>query len=469
MSTNNDCCGDSVPYNPKTDRGHQRKSGFAMMDLPNPIPGEIQDDDSLSKLLEKWKLVPYAGKDKSTGDSLLIWLLMLVQLSPTHGACISKKTKYAVGGRVTFERANDPDFDIGEESKPLTAAEKKSYLEALKTFISWDGGIRELHKRAARQFQGNGNSFIELSFSKVLDQPRVFLKSYKTTHVKYKLTKVDEMKVVAISPVWTAEYLKKNEPRFVPLYPNFVQDENGVKRTMFHLNGSDSTWYGRPESESASLYMYREVQDSIYLVKQSAGNFVGQLIIEVEDDDPETSPAIEDDDAKENGFANFPERLERNFTNKGDDPQSVLVTARPYGSRPMFVHQIAPNTNENWYKVTGEISEQKILRAHGCTLRFMGFEAANGFSTDAFVSDYVMNMEPVINGLRETITSFTNKILTVCWALVDRMEMNDFSISFAAPIQSEIERFRNSQEKQSQPAEQTAPPVIVSPGKIKGG
>lgn len=470
MSTTNDCCGETQKYNPKSERGRKRNSGLTMMDLPNPIPGEIQDDDSLSKLLEKWQLVPYAGKDKSTGDSLLVWLLMLAQLSPTHGACIRKKIKYAVGGRVTFTRAKDPDFDIGEESNPMSAAEKSAYMEAIKKFIAWEGGIRNVHKRAAWQFETNGNSFIELSFSKVLDQPRVSLKSYKTTNVKYKLTKPDEMRVVAISPVWTAEYLKKNPPRFVPIFPNFVVDENGVKRTMFHLNGSDTTWYGRPESESASLYMYRELQDSIYLVKQSAGNFVGQLIIEVEDDDPETAPAIEDDDAKENGFTNFPERLERNFTNKGDDPQSVLVTARPYGSRPMFVHQIAPNTNENWYKVTGEISEQKILRAHGCTLRFMGFDAANGFSTDAFVSDYVMNMEPVINGLRETITSFTNKIMSVCWALVGMEQMNDFSISFSAPIQNEIERFQQAQNQSNQPADQIpSGPVIVSPGKTKGG
>lgn len=437
------------------------------MELSNPIPGETTDDDSLTKLFEKWKLVPYAGRDQYTGDSLLVWYLMLAQLSPTHGACIRKKINYAVGGRVVLTRSEDPDFDIGEEKSPLSMAEKETYLLNIKKFITWTGGIKKVHRNIAWQFETNGNSFVELSFSKVLDQPRVSIKAHKTTHVKYKLTEPDEMRVVGISPVWTDKYLKKHPPRFVPIFPNFSIDDDGVQRTVFHLNETDNKWYGRPNSESGSLYMYRELQDAIYLIKQSAGNFVGQLIIEVEDDDPETAPAIDDDEAAEEGFeGGFAERLERNFTNKGDDPQSVLVTARPYGSRPMFVHQISPNTNENWYKTTGEISEHKVLRAHGCTLRFMGFDAANGFSTDAFVSDYVMNMEPVINTLRDTITSFTNRILTICWELVGDENMNDISIDFAAPIEKEIQRFRDAEKNSNkpQPNQQQPNPGEPNPG-----
>ncbi len=214
---------------------------------------------------------------------------------------------------------------------------------------------------------------------------------------------------------------------------------------MFHLKNGDNSWYGRPESAGADLYKYREVQDAMYLVKQAGANFTGQLIIEVEDDDPEYAAAIEDESAKHVGFAGFADRFEQNYTQKADDPQSVLVTARPYGSKPMFVFQVSPNTNQDWYKVTGEIAEQKITRAHGCTPRFMGFEVANGFSQDVFVSDYVMNMEPVINSLRDEITGISNDALSVAWLeLLNKPEMNEISISFMPPIQMAIEQYKTS-------------------------
>ena len=447
MSTNN--CEETPKYNPKLDRGRRRNSRVTFLDFPNPIPGETADDDDITQMFEKWKLVPYAGKEKHTGDSLLLFYAMLAQLSPTHGACVQKLIKYAVGGRVTFARTVDPDFDIGEDQKPLSNQEQVSFRDTLKEFITFEGGIKAFNRRAAWQYKTNGNVFVELTFSEVLGVPRINLRIQKTMNVKYRKTKAGEMRVVAISPVWSPEYLKKNPPRFVPLFPNFMVDENKVQHTVFHLKHGDNSWYGRPDSESAVLYMFREVQDALYLVKQSAANFVGQLIIEIEDDDPETSPAIENDDAEKNGFDNFTDRFEKNLTMKSDDPQSVLVTARPYGSRPMEVHQIKPNTKENWYKVTGEISEQKVLRSHGCTLRFMGFDAANGFSSDAFMQDYIFNMQLVISELREQITGFVNEILSQCWMMVNKPEMNQISIDCKSPIQGEIDKFNQALQPQT--------------------
>jgi hypothetical protein len=108
----------------------------------------------------------------------------------------------------------------------------------------------------------------------------------------------------------------------------------------------------------------------------------------------------------------------------------------------MFVFQIKPNTNENWYKVTGEMSEQRILRAYGLTLRFMGFDASTGFSSDTFIADYVMNVEPVLNEKRNTLMNFTNGILTIIWDIAGLSELNQYSLNFKSPIASQIEQFK---------------------------
>ena len=447
-----ECCSDTAtvvrpPFSEL--RGRQRQRGLQIFDgVQDPIPGEITDDDDLQKVFADFKLVPYAARQGATGHKLLYWYLMLAKLSPMHAACIQKTKKYVVGGRARFVRAEDPEYDTGEEAQPLTAAESRAYKEAIDRNVVFDGGIKKFHQRLLWQLKATGNAWGELAVSKVNGEARAVLKVHRTTDVLYLKTEPGEPRQVATSPVWTWEYAKKHPPKLVPLAPNFTSDSDGTVRTMFHLTEGDAKWYGRPDSEGADLQKYREVQDSVYLIRQSAGNFVGQLIIEVEDDDPGASPAIDEDDAKRSGFGSFADRMTQNYTHKGEDPQTVMVTARPAGSRPMFVFQVKPNTNESWYKVTGEMAEQKILRAHGLTLRFMGFDASNGFSTDAFVADYVMNVEPVLNELRSKLMAFTNGILSVAWELIGLPDMNQYSVTFESPIRGQIEAYKGAQQPQ---------------------
>lgn len=449
MSGTTGCCDENTTVTPPFSelRGSRGRKLTLIESAKNPIPGEIKDTDKLSRFFEKWKLVPYAGHTKGTGHSLLIWYKMLAQLSPMHGACIEKLKKYVVGSRAKFVRAEDPEFDPGTENKPLTPAELNTYQEAIKQHITFEGGVREFHKNVVGSYKETGDAFVMLSISAVNGQTRANISFLDETNVMYIYPEPGEALSVMITPVWDTAYMKKHPPTILPIAPNFKQGEDGVARMVFHIKNGNGKWYGRPDSKAADLYKYREVQDAIYLIRQSAANFTGQVIIEIEDGGG-VNPAIDNEDAQRNGFDSFSDRMEENYTQKGEDPQSVFVTSRPFGSRPMFVFQIKPNTNENWYKVTGEISEQKILRSHQLTLRFMGFEAANGFATDTFIGDYVMNVEPVIRDLRTTIMTFTNSILSYFWETIGRTELNAYSLTFESPIASQVEEYKMKQENQ---------------------
>ena len=446
-----DCC-DDVTVNPKQRmRRGTKQRALNIYGIENPIPEEICDSDELKQFFQKWNLVPYSGTTKESGQSLLSWYQMLAQLSPTHSACISKKLKYAIGGKAGIVVALDPEFDTGEETKPIAAAEKVKYRDALNEFIEFEKGLGKFHRSLGWSYEATGNAWVELSYSETIGVGRAHAKPHKVTHCLYVNTKAGEPRIVAISPKWADAYLDKNPPRYVPLFPNFVRDENGAMRTILHLKNGDNTWYGRPESQGSDIYKYREVQDEMYLVKQSASNFTGQLIVEVEDDDPENAPAIDEGAAHDAGFDSFAQRFEHSYTQKSSDPQSVLVTSRPYGSKPMFVYQMRPNTNEQWYKVTGDISQEKIVRSHGLTLRFMGFDIANGFATDVFIGDYVMNVEPVIEELMQDLTRFSNKIISKVWELVGRQELDAYSLIFMPPIQSAIDEYKKAQANPAQP------------------
>ena len=444
-----DCC-PSEPVNHKKEllRRRAKPKALELYKITNPIVDEVRDTTEIQNFFKRWNFVPYAGTTTYSGQMLLYWYLMLAKLSPTHNACISKKLKYAVGGKGTFIRSEDPEWDTGEEQKELSPAEKVRYRDVVNEFIEFQDGVGKFHRRIGWSYEAVGDAWIEMTYSEVMGVGRVHLRAHKVTNCLYVKTEPGEMRIVAVSPIWEESYLEKHEPRYVPEYPVFEKDSDGTLRTMFHLKNGDNSWYGRPESQGADLYKYREVQDAMYLIKQAGANFTGQLIIEVEDDDPDTNPAIEDEKSQSVGYDGFTDRFERNYTNKADDPQSVLVTARPFGSRPMFVFQVEPNTNEQWYKVTGEIAEQKIMQAHGCTPRFMGKEVSAGFSQDVYISDYVTNMEPVIDELRNELTKFTNAALTAAWLdLLKKPEMNEVSITFTPPIQGLVSEYKKSREQ----------------------
>lgn len=442
----NNCASDETELkNPFRDGMRREKVGaLNLFDAKNPIPDETEDDDKISKFFSSEKLVPFAGTEKRTGHKLLSWYLMVAKLSSTNDACVGKLAQYVIGSKAKAVAAEDPEFDIPVAE--ITDAEAAAYLAELKDVVDFDGGIRAFHDLCFRSFKNTGNAWAELVMTNVNGIVKAKIIRHKTTSVMYKVTKPGEAKIVAISPVWTAEYIKKNPVKLRAIYPYFTE-ENGVKSTIFHLKNGENTWYGRPDSDGSVLSKYREVQDSIYLIKQSAANFVGQLIIEVEED---TAPSIDNADAERNGFSSFSERMEQNYTQKGDDPQSVLVASRPMGSRPMFVYQIKPNTNENWYKVTGEIDSAKIIQSHGVTRRFMGLEVGSGLSETAFLEDYITNVDPVIKSLRATLMNWTNSILTALWEETGKMEMNKYSISFDSPLKQMLIDY-NESKKSKQP------------------
>lgn len=426
----------------------RRGKAFSLADLPNPIETEIRDITEIQKLHKDWKFVPYAGTMDNSGDALRMFLASMAYLSATHGACISSKKTISFGKMMVRRRQNE-DFTFGVDEETPNA-QALSYLEFAEA-INMDGkSIKDLALEFHEDWEEQGDQFIEIVATTTLGVRTYSLFRHRPENCKYLATAKGEQRFIAISPIWKDAYLRKNPPDVLPLFPVF-DDKGGTMRTIMHRRNGKNEWYGRPPAFGSWIFQYREYQDSSYLVKISNNNFTGQLIVEVEDDSPQQT----EEDARKAGFASEADRIAANFTAQSDDPMTVWYMTRPFGSRAAFVHDIKPNTTQEFYKVMGEISERMIIRSHNWSKRLMEAEEAGGLSTNVFM-DVLKSRLPVIANIQENAVALLNRAIQAISILDGKSDFQNLGVKFISPYQEIIDQM-NAAGQEPQNKEETIP------------
>ena len=419
----------------------RRVTGFTLFNAADPIPSQLEDTREFKELFQKWNFVPFASTDKVTGHRLLYLYKLLYERSPTHRGCIEKIATYAFGTSATTMRAIDPEFDTGEEVTPPTAQERKTYREEGLSIVKFDRPIKEFCRQLCKDKQWSGNMWFQVNISEVNGEFGVYFKIHKQENVLYLTEDVTVSRVAAVSPQFDDAYLDKYPPEYIPLFPEF-REENGVKKTMFHYKEGDFVWYGRPKSGVALENMFEEQQVTSYRIRAAARGFTGKLIIETEDpegysQDPKTI-------AEERSL--FVKDFKEQFTEAGVNPQGVVLASRPFNSKPMFVHDVRANTDHEYFKGISELDEKEILKAHQVTRKFMSLETSSRYTSQVgFIEDFVTNMEPVIYDERHSVLNFVNTALSWVWEMTGREYLNTQSLWFGSPIDVSIEQFKKGQ------------------------
>lgn len=388
-----DCCGDTPISNLKADltngtAGYRRYNYFRFDNPQSPVPAQIQDVEEVRRFFIDFDFVPYAGTERYTSHALQAFLLSLSGLSPTQSGIIQAKKRMAFGGKVQIIRRDDPTFDLGEPA-PATDAEKRQFFEFLNLIQIFDVAdnrisVRDLVKYQFENDEGNGNFYFEMVRVDVRGEKMFRVYDYDPTHCLYVATNPGDPRYIAVSPIWTTDYINRNPPKVLPVYPYWSDDGQGVQRTIVHIKNGNYTWYGRPISQASILDQFLEFQNADYKSKHTATNFVGQALIEVEDADQDGG-LLDDSTAQTDGFRDAVDQFGKNFTNEARKPQRVLLMSRPAGAKQAFVFQFNPNTQEQWFKVTSEDARDNILRSHGFPGHLLGIDMATGFSSNIYL------------------------------------------------------------------------------------
>lgn len=434
-------------YNPKKDaelRRMRRAQGLKLFQYKNPIPDQVTDPAELKKFFDKFRLIPYAGTHSTTGHRYLHLLRLLRKYSDTHGACITSKMRWAFGGKLKIEVDRDSIFDFEEEiNHDVPLDQKKAYAEYVHNAIKWDAGgdPRKLVNNAIDDKEWSGNCYVELVHSNTAGVWSHYAYVHQPEHCLYRYFEPGEQPFIVISPNFSEDYLRRFPPDIIPTYPAYKREGN-TYRTIIHMMDGNYPYYGRPRCEHGLLPIFNEFQNSEFIIKNANSYFMAQVLVEFEDADGanHSDTIMNNEEAQSAGYDNAMDRFEINYSVKGDDPSSAIVTSRPHGSRPAFVHEFKPNTNDKHYQTVTDVNYKKIIRAHEWSARLLGDDVSNGFSTNVFLDEFSIKNVTVIRELQNDGNELYNTIVKQCLKIEQRSEFYQLYGSWVSPYEDLIKQ-----------------------------
>lgn len=175
----------------------------------SPIAKEVVDPIGIAKTMRLLPIIPYAGSGNVSSHGWLDFFKSIAQMSPTFSACISKKTGYAFGTPTVV-------LPNGEYSN------RQYLLENISRFgFTGDGGdtigafCRDLNK----QLETAGFCVVRIAVSTVSGQSFCKMSAIPLgmgLKIKDPNSRFDG---IAVSNSFDYQYLKKNKPEILPIFP----------------------------------------------------------------------------------------------------------------------------------------------------------------------------------------------------------------------------------------------------------
>lgn len=388
---------------------NSRRSGrIAFHDIVPPIEDEIFDDDLQKAVFEKYPLIPYSAGEKWTSHKMLKTLYAFKNMSPTFGGIVEDIKTYALKGKIQLVYNEDPVFDLGD-SRDVSPGEKKTFVDTLnKHFVFKPASIKGLALMLSECWDAVGMLGVMVTTQEILGVMTITVRYIHPT--EWMFAKVDVPgTMVAISRRWDDTWLRKNPPLMVPTFPAEAEYENGITRTFFYAKNG-GLLYGRPTDMSALMPKYSEYKLVQYLTKKNKGLWLPNVLLETEDS--EHGGFIDDDAARAEGYDSSADRLAINFTNEGDDPLAIVATSRPYGAKPMFVHEFEGLKNADQVRQYFELCERQIIVANNWSKMLLTLEGASGFSEKVFMDTFAIKSVTKIFDRQTMLKEFLGRIIT---------------------------------------------------------
>jgi len=446
-----ECCKETKgKFNPFQFGQKKNKARFLDFgDMVSPIKGVLQDTKEVRKFFEKFPYIPYSGADKITSHRLVCKLQEMGDLSSTKGAIMNSINCYSFGAKIGLYKGEDTEFDMGEESTPLEGEERQSYRDFLRRIELYGETYNGITEKISNLEQTTGEYFIECILDEVEGERFFGMSIVEPAKVCEKFTNAGEPRVFGISDRWDYTYCKKNPPRDIPAYPNVEKQKDGTLRTIIHVkNGCKRR--GRPRDLATFTDQHNEYHLKEYLSKAIGGNFMGQVLIEIEDS-AKGNP-FGQEAAEQSGYADPLDLIEQNWTNRGEKPTSVIAFTRPKGARPVTTKQFSPNTNEKFYcKVLAEL-RGGIIEGNNWSEALIRMSHSSGFNSEMYKDIFSILSATTILKHQERTATGPNLALNIASEWLEEDQKGN-QIKYISPIQTLLKQIVEA-ETETQKAEE---------------
>lgn len=405
--------------------------------IASPIAREIKDiEEYINHSYKLYPYIPFFGQ----GDGMLYFLQRLRMLSPTHSGIIERIQDFTIGDELkVVSRSNKRlGFITVNEEQEVSNTEFNGYVDNLESLGLTGEKLLQTAEAMYENYMTYGNIFYEMVLAETDGQVAVDFHVYDCEHVRYLATDKDSARVCLVSAKFTETYLRKNPPTFLPLFPNFVEDEFGSKRCMFHVTNKIAgfQWYGVPRWSGGIFFAYNELQQGQYQTQGYANDWIGKLLIEFEanlDDDAPEDVAVSDD-GLDQGERSFVQSMEQTFTNKGTGrKRSVLWRRRGPGVAPAFVHEFKTETNHEFHTANAELAESQLFKAHGWHPALMVSISGKLGGTSEIPELATYMRETTVKRIRKILLRALNKPLAYV-AEMYKPEMLPYALSIKEPL-----------------------------------
>jgi hypothetical protein len=434
---------------------NRQKAVRSLGELQNPIQAEIKSvSNNYLQTFQDYNLVPFGGVDVPQSHAKYIWLIDLINRSPTHAACVRAKIDFSFSGFIDVQK-NEPLL-IPSKSEGLNDAIKQEYTEALQNVKFQDGcGFLDFSKKIALSLETSGNAFVKLSYTIVEGQVFTALSAFDSSQVLYKATEDGKQKKVVVSPYFDYQNFEESKVEIYPVTELYDSELTVVKKggyfcTVLHLKNEavSRKFYGVPSWIAAFKNMYKEDQSSTYNLKAAERGFQGALFLEFEEAEADDFRYEDQEADMFGGFdaRNLPSTIdERNnalantFTNTGKRQSLIATSERPAGASPFKAFQVALNTNESYYNVMAALDEKAILKAHNLSSVLLGGEAAkSGLNGSAFYDEFKQRDLTTFKPLQKKVSDFLNNLVKKCFKLSgEKEELQTLSFKYISHFQFE--------------------------------
>lgn len=428
------------------------KSKIKFNDIAPPIEDEILDPKDLINTFTKLPLIPYSGIENTTSHRLVNLLYRFKTMSTTYSGILNDFKSYALKGKIDIVTHGDTFFDTGDD-KEVDDASKKAYDSIIReNFLFEDKSPKNLACLMSDSWHPVGQYLIVVTTKKVLGKFIICVKFYPPTQYCFTRNEgVGNGNEVAISKKWDYDYVRRNPPKLIPIYPFEYSYNDGTTSTaFFEKNGGEL--YGRPEDLSAMHAKYNEYKLEQFLTKKNKKLWMPDAFIEFEDAE-QTNVMFDDDAAQEAGAKDAIDMFERNFTNAGEDTRAAIVTNRPFGASQTFIHEFKGLSNGREVDIYQKIFQNKILEANSWTSTLLSMGGVTGLNSNTFLDIFSIKSVTKIEEIQVMASTGVNNVLQ--YGLGKLGIKSELGIKFSSPLKDLLNEYNQS--KRSNPVVSSEP------------